>query len=88
MQMNCCWITFHVVYFSSIFSKKYLSDDPGNLTSSLYTARNVFWGELGGALEAIDAGTTMVVDHAHTNFSPEHCKYIIPTPSHLALGYN
>lgn len=46
----------------------------GNLASSHYTPDDIFWGELSGALEAIDAGTTTVVDHAHLNYSPEHSK--------------
>lgn len=44
----------------------------GNLASSHYAPDDIFWGELSGALEAIDAGTTTVVDHAHLNYSPEH----------------
>ncbi|KAJ7490933.1 hypothetical protein FB451DRAFT_1514119 [Mycena latifolia] len=44
----------------------------GNLTASLYTPKDIFWGELGGCMEAVDAGTTMVVDHAHMNYSAEH----------------
>jgi cytosine/adenosine deaminase-related metal-dependent hydrolase len=37
-----------------------------------YTAEDVFWGELGGCLEMLHAGTTTVVDHAHVAHSPEH----------------
>lgn len=44
----------------------------GNLTGSLYTPRDVFWGNLGGAMESIDAGTTTVVDQSHVVYSPEH----------------
>ncbi|KAJ7138144.1 hypothetical protein C8R44DRAFT_766920 [Mycena epipterygia] len=44
----------------------------GNFTYSLFTAEDVFWGELGGCMEAIDGGTTMVVDHAHINYSADH----------------
>ncbi|KAJ7689797.1 hypothetical protein B0H17DRAFT_936852 [Mycena rosella] len=44
----------------------------GNFTSSLFTPKDIFWGELGGCMEAIDSGTTMVVDHAHMNYSAEH----------------
>ncbi|KAJ6606052.1 hypothetical protein DFH09DRAFT_1386467 [Mycena vulgaris] len=40
-----------------------------------YMPKDIFWGELGGCMEAIDAGTTMVVDHAHMNHSAEHCKF-------------
>ncbi|KAF2009633.1 Metallo-dependent hydrolase [Aaosphaeria arxii CBS 175.79] len=46
----------------------------GNLASSHYSAKDIFLGELGGALELLDAGTTTVVDHAHLNYTPEHSK--------------
>ncbi|KAL7901625.1 hypothetical protein HDV63DRAFT_404819 [Trichoderma sp. SZMC 28014] len=44
----------------------------GNMQSFNYTTEDIFWGELGGCLEALDAGTTTVVDHAHMNYSPAH----------------
>ncbi|KAF7298337.1 5-methylthioadenosine/S-adenosylhomocysteine deaminase n1 [Mycena kentingensis (nom. inval.)] len=44
----------------------------GNLAGKLFTPEDIFWGELGGCLEAIDGGTTMVVDHAHMTYSAEH----------------
>jgi len=44
----------------------------GNMAASLYSPQDVFWGQLGAALESLDAGTTTVVDHAHMNYSPEH----------------
>jgi cytosine/adenosine deaminase-related metal-dependent hydrolase len=47
----------------------------GNATSVFFSAEDGFWGELGGALEAIDAGTTTVLDHSHLNISPEHRRY-------------
>ncbi|KAB8338950.1 hypothetical protein FH972_021890 [Carpinus fangiana] len=50
---------------------------PGNFTSSLYDPNDVYWGQLAGALEAIDAGTTTVVDHSHINYSPEHSRAAI-----------
>ncbi|KAF6804622.1 amidohydrolase family protein [Colletotrichum musicola] len=43
----------------------------GNYIASLMTAEDVFWGELGGALEAVDGGITTVVDHAHANVGPD-----------------
>ncbi|KAJ7063746.1 hypothetical protein C8F01DRAFT_89178 [Mycena amicta] len=49
----------------------------GNLTASLYSPEDVFWGELGGCLEAVDGGTTMVVDHAHLSYSPLHVQNAI-----------
>lgn len=39
-----------------------------------YTPEDVFWGVLGACFEALDAGTTTVVDHAHMNASPAHRK--------------
>ena len=44
----------------------------GNFAGSLYTPSDAFWGQLGGALEALDAGTTTVVDHSSLNLSPEY----------------
>lgn len=45
---------------------------PGNFASFCYQPDDVFWGQLGGALEAIDGGITTVVDHSHVNHSPAH----------------
>jgi cytosine/adenosine deaminase-related metal-dependent hydrolase len=44
----------------------------GNWQPFNYTATDVFWGELGGLLEAIDGGTTCIVDHAHMAYSASH----------------
>ncbi|RAH84309.1 Metallo-dependent hydrolase [Aspergillus japonicus CBS 114.51] len=44
----------------------------GNLQQVTFTPEDIFWGELGGCLEALDAGTTTVVDHAHMNVTPAH----------------
>ena len=49
----------------------------GNLQSFNYTPRDIFWGQLAGCLEAIDAGTTMVVDHAHLALTPDHGMLVI-----------
>ena len=49
---------------------------PGITQSSNYTPEDIFWGQLGGCLEMLDAGTTTVVDHAHMNYSPEHGEYL------------
>lgn len=45
---------------------------PGSFTSSLFSPDDIYWSQLAGALEAIDAGTTTVVDHSHIVYSPEH----------------
>ncbi|KAJ6531061.1 hypothetical protein B0H19DRAFT_1327052 [Mycena capillaripes] len=37
-----------------------------------YMCKGRILGELGGCLEAVDGGTTTVVDHAHINHSAEH----------------
>ncbi|KAJ5795068.1 Amidohydrolase 1 [Penicillium paradoxum] len=44
----------------------------GNFIGSLYSTEDAFWGELSGAMEAIDAGTTSVVDHSSLNIGPEY----------------
>ena len=44
----------------------------GNYTSSFYTLEDAFWGELAGALENIDGGTTSVVDHSHLNLGVDY----------------
>jgi len=44
----------------------------GNLQSFNFDPDDMYWGQLGGCLECIDAGTTTVVDHAHLTYSPEH----------------
>jgi hypothetical protein len=49
----------------------------GNQQSYSFTAKDIFWGELGGCLEAIDAGTTTLVDHAHMTYSPEHGRFLL-----------
>jgi cytosine/adenosine deaminase-related metal-dependent hydrolase len=40
--------------------------------SHVYTPDDMFWGQLSGALEAIDVGTTFVLDHAHGNQTNDH----------------
>ncbi|KAL9057147.1 MAG: hypothetical protein Q9162_002475 [Coniocarpon cinnabarinum] len=50
--------------------RQYLST--GCFASFFYNAEDVFWGELSGTLEALDSGTTTVVDHSHANYSPDH----------------
>jgi cytosine/adenosine deaminase-related metal-dependent hydrolase len=49
----------------------------GNWQSSNFSSADFFWGQLGGCLEAVCAGTTTVVDHAHLNYSPESSKFAI-----------
>lgn len=44
----------------------------GNYASSVYTLEDTFWGQLAGALENIDGGTTTVVDHSHLNLGPNY----------------
>ncbi|MBF6221715.1 amidohydrolase family protein [Nocardia abscessus] len=37
-----------------------------------YTTEDVYWGQLGGALENLAAGTTTVVDTSQCSYTPEH----------------
>ncbi|OBT64844.1 hypothetical protein VE03_06425 [Pseudogymnoascus sp. 23342-1-I1] len=49
----------------------------GNMQSYNFTPEDMFWGQLAGCLEAIDAGTTYVLDHSHGNYTPEHATQCI-----------
>ncbi|KAF4962234.1 hypothetical protein FSARC_9686 [Fusarium sarcochroum] len=51
---------------------EYMAPVSGNMASHSYKPEDVFWGQLGGCLEALEAGTTTLVDHAHVAYSPEH----------------
>jgi len=51
-----------------------LSFSAGSMMASVYNSDDIFWGQLGGAMEAVDSGTTTVVDFAHMLYSPEHGK--------------
>jgi cytosine/adenosine deaminase-related metal-dependent hydrolase len=46
----------------------------GNLQHAQYSPKDVFYGQLGSMLEALAAGTTTVLDHAHICISPAHAK--------------
>ncbi|KAF5981952.1 cytosine deaminase [Fusarium bulbicola] len=43
-----------------------------NFQSFNFLPEDFFWGQLAGCLEALDSGTTCVVDNAHGASSPEH----------------
>ncbi|PVH72717.1 Metallo-dependent hydrolase [Cadophora sp. DSE1049] len=49
----------------------------GNFTNSIHSPEDLFWGQLAGCLECLEAGTTTVVDHAHLNSSPDATKAAI-----------
>ncbi|KIW19978.1 hypothetical protein PV08_00553 [Exophiala spinifera] len=49
----------------------------GNMVSYAYTSSDVYWGQLAGCLEAINCGTTLVLDHAHVVYTPEHANAAI-----------
>lgn len=51
---------------------------PGNYAGAFYEPEDAFWGELAGALEAIDGGTTTVVDHSSLNMGPEFRRFSSP----------
>lgn len=50
---------------------------PGNLQSFNYKANDVFWGELAGLMEAIDGGTTTIVDQSHVTRSEDFGKRLL-----------
>ncbi len=46
--------------------------------SYAYTPEDAYWGQLSGCLEAINAGTTTVLDHAHIPYTAEHGMFSSP----------
>jgi cytosine/adenosine deaminase-related metal-dependent hydrolase len=46
----------------------------GNSMSYAYSPSDMFYGQLSGALEALDSGTTFVLDHAHGAYSTTHAQ--------------
>ncbi|OBT53643.1 hypothetical protein VE04_06309, partial [Pseudogymnoascus sp. 24MN13] len=57
----------------------------GNPQSFNYTPEDMFWGQLGGCLEAIDAGTTFVLDHSHSIYTAEHATQCLAASSASGL---
>lgn len=49
----------------------------GALQCYNFTPQDMYWGELAGALEALDAGTTFVLDHAHGCRTAEHAQRVM-----------
>jgi cytosine/adenosine deaminase-related metal-dependent hydrolase len=49
----------------------------GNMQSYNYRPDDSFWGQLSGCMEAIDAGTTTVLDHSHGSYTQEHAEKIL-----------
>ena len=49
----------------------------GNMQSYNYQPSDSFWGQLSGCLEAIDAGTTTVLDHSHGSYTQKHADKIL-----------
>jgi cytosine/adenosine deaminase-related metal-dependent hydrolase len=49
----------------------------GNMACYVFTPSDLYIGQLSGCLEALDAGTTTVVDHAHGAYSAEHATQAI-----------
>ncbi|PCH04011.1 Amidohydrolase 1 [Penicillium occitanis (nom. inval.)] len=44
----------------------------GGIQAYNYSPEDIFWGQLAGCLQSINAGVTTVVDHAHMTYSPEN----------------
>ncbi|KAK5056110.1 hypothetical protein LTR84_012663 [Exophiala bonariae] len=44
----------------------------GYMMGYTYSPADTYWGQLSGCLEAINSGTTTVLDHAHIAYSAEH----------------
>ncbi|KAK7707585.1 hypothetical protein SLS64_007104 [Diaporthe eres] len=57
----------------------------GCYSGTFYAPRDLFWGQLAGAMESVDAGTTTVVDHSHLNLGPDYPKTAIQALSTSGL---
>ncbi|KAK2607997.1 hypothetical protein N8I77_006635 [Diaporthe amygdali] len=57
----------------------------GCYCGTFYTPQDLFWGQLAGAMESVDAGTTTVVDHSHLNLGPDYPKTAIQALSTSGL---
>ncbi|KAL0565835.1 hypothetical protein V5O48_016183 [Marasmius crinis-equi] len=62
------WQTFNKARHANDTLLEYVA--PGNLTSNIHSREEIFWGQLGGCLNLLNAGTTTVLDHAHINVFP------------------
>ena len=59
--------------FRSAAGAKSLTNTPlGNMACYSFEPEDIYWGQLAGCLEALDAGTTTVLDHAHGCYTAEH----------------
>ncbi|POS79287.1 amidohydrolase [Diaporthe helianthi] len=57
----------------------------GCYSGTFYSPADLFWGQLAGAMESVDAGTTTVVDHSHLNLGPDYPKTAIQALSTSGL---
>jgi cytosine/adenosine deaminase-related metal-dependent hydrolase len=58
----------------------------GCYAGTFYAPSDLFWGQLAGAMESVDAGTTTVVDHSHLNLGPEYREAEFPqSTTHILL---
>jgi cytosine/adenosine deaminase-related metal-dependent hydrolase len=48
----------------------------GNIQSHSYTPSDLYWGQISGCLEALDAGTTTVLDHSHSSYTQSHAEAV------------
>jgi cytosine/adenosine deaminase-related metal-dependent hydrolase len=53
--------------------------------SSVYTAEDAYLGNYAGAVEALDAGVTTLVDHSHIMNTPEHADAAIDGLEHAGI---
>ncbi|KAI3056821.1 hypothetical protein CBS147353_11128 [Aspergillus niger] len=57
----------------------------GNMMSYAYTPTDIYWGQLSGCLEALNAGTTTVLDHSHAGYTPEHVIAAVDATDHSGI---
>ncbi|KAI5866051.1 Metallo-dependent hydrolase [Durotheca rogersii] len=65
------WQTAQKTLASTSSMPEYVSAFAGSTPSEIYTAEDVYIGQLAGLLEALNAGVTTSLDHAHHTWSSE-----------------
>lgn len=72
------WLLVTLAPRSSNETDQFTEISTGSQSGATFAPRDVFWGQIGGCLEALDSGTTTVVDHSNINNSPAHSELYNP----------
>ncbi|KAH9887482.1 hypothetical protein F4778DRAFT_756859 [Xylariomycetidae sp. FL2044] len=68
------WQTVYKTLGANTTLSEYVSRFGANAGLSLFTPEDVYISQLAGIYEALNAGSTTMLDHAHHTWTPEHAK--------------